>query len=322
MTADAARWLKCTARHPLWPIVLLSSLMLASPARADAVGADLPLLGQLIISSAQQLSQLQEQLATLRQSYEEVRTVAGYADDAAKAFQAFQADKGDFGQPLQDALFNTFPDLAYFDRQARSSGPWAQGTGELQLHLRACLSAAMSGSACAEVEQALSVQDVSHALDATFGPARTNAGRAATREAAIALAASQAQVQRDALTSEHARKLSALCTGSEGQALASCQAAAGLAQVETLAQTAALSDQLAESNRLAAIDAARSAARDAAEQGGRLQQLAALQDGAVLLTRPPPSIHAPGAGLFEAGGSTSPAAPSAAQGSGAGGAAR
>src|SRR6478672_3911262 len=95
---------------------------------ADPVGADIPLLIDLIANSAEQLSQLRESLAVLRQTYSEARRVAANADDAKNTFDAFaNTSPEDLTSGVDHALSNLLPDLNDF-RGAESGVPeWSRG---------------------------------------------------------------------------------------------------------------------------------------------------------------------------------------------------
>src|SRR5262249_35778991 len=119
---------------------ILVLAFVAAPARADMLGGDLPLLGGLVAQAAQTGTTLGETLSTLRQSYEEARRVAGYADDAYRAFQAFQGYSAElFARDLVQGFETAYPDVAYFRREASGAGPWARGSGELRRLIRLCI---------------------------------------------------------------------------------------------------------------------------------------------------------------------------------------
>ena len=95
-------------------------------------------LVNLLVTSMQQLNTLNQQLGTVRQTSSETKKLAGFAEDAANAFQGLaRADFSGTVQLLEDAV----PNLRFFDREARHLNTWTQGRGELNALVRACVRA-------------------------------------------------------------------------------------------------------------------------------------------------------------------------------------
>ncbi len=275
-------------------------------ARADFWGGDIPLLTAILTNTSQQLTKVGETLGTLKSTYVETRRLAAYADDAVKTFNAFRSySLALFKQDVTQALETSFPELGYFRQQASGTGPWAQGTGELQrlvtYCLRALLSGEKSGTGCAELQETLSLQQARNAITSTFGNVPPVAGsvevRAVDHEAAVALAASSADLGRNKVTRLNARALLAQCT-SEGADSESCQAAAHAAQIEQLRQTAFVGDQLAESNRLQAMQLLQENARRKREFGEAIDRRRLVLESATKAAPQPVKLRTDGINIL------------------------
>src|SRR5919106_131431 len=262
----------------------------ANVAHADLWGADIPLLSSILGNGISTLNAINDQVATLRKSYEEARRLAGYADDAYRTFKHFRDYTADmFNADAAAALDAAFPELSRLRREASGTGPWAEGTGELQRTFVRCLKGGATG--CAELQDALTAKDARGALDAAFGASRTLEERAMDHEAAVGIAASHAQTQRNSVRRARAQLLLEACAG-EGastESIAACQAAASVAEIEQLHQSAAMSDQLAESNRLEAIQVAQENARRKRELRERERRRQLMLEGARFAA--PPRVH-------------------------------
>ncbi|HEY8211330.1 MAG TPA: hypothetical protein VIG99_27790 [Myxococcaceae bacterium] len=279
--------------------------LVAAPARADMLGGDLPLLGGLIAQTAQTVTTLGETLSTLRQSYEQAKRVAGYADDAYRAFQAFQGYSAElFAKDLVQGLETAYPDVGYFRREASGAGPWARGSGELQRLLRLCIGGP-TGS-CGEFQEAVSYQQTRQALAETFGTGPEGAFdiAAADHETAVALASGSAQQGR----SEHARQLSEAllrqCDGRAGEggsSLAACQAAAASASIEALKVNADLADQVAAGTRVMAMQLQLQNQQRKRELREAEERRALLVEGARQATERPQALDSDGFNLIEGG---------------------
>src|SRR5947208_1754170 len=74
-------------------------------AYADFFGGDLPLLTTIVGNTTTQIRQISDTLSTLRQTYDQAKRIAGYADDAYKAYQYFAGyNLQRFGQDVQGTL--------------------------------------------------------------------------------------------------------------------------------------------------------------------------------------------------------------------------
>lgn len=222
---------------------------------ADMLGADIPLLTALLSQAAQNAETMVRTLDTLKKSYDEAKRVAGFAEEARQAYLAVSSYNGElFQEGFTRALESAFPDVGYFRREASHAGPWAQASGELQRLVSICLGGP-SGS-CRQLQEALSLQQTREALARTFGAAPTGAHDLAAidHEAAVAIAASSAQEGRSQRATALSEALMKQCSNATDQEnLAACQAAANAAQIEALRQSADTNSQLAEGNRLQAL---------------------------------------------------------------------
>lgn len=290
----------------LWTLLTLLALcvaLTATPARADLFGADLPLLGGLVAQTVQSVQHLSETLGTLRQSYEEAKRLAGYADDAYRAFQQFKDYSAEmFARDLLNGFETAYPDIGYFRRQASGAGPWAQGSGELQRLVRLCVGG--EDPACGQFREAVSYRQAREALARTFGTAPEGAHDVAAvdHESAAALAAGSAQEGRG----EKARLLSEAlrrhCNGLSAESLAACQAAAATAEIEALKLQADLADQVAAGTRVMAmqlqlLNQARKRELHEAEERRRI-----LLESTQQATQRPQPLEADGFNLIEGGG--------------------
>src|SRR5438067_1857380 len=89
------------------------------------------LILDLLAKNLPGLDKVADQLSTLRMLYQETKRYVGYADDAARSYQALKTYNAEiFGKELGKALDEAFPDVGYYQREASRTGPWAEGTGE------------------------------------------------------------------------------------------------------------------------------------------------------------------------------------------------
>jgi hypothetical protein len=245
----------------------------------------------ILTNSFAELSKLDETIVTMRRTYGEAKKLASYADDASRAFKSFEKMNADvFSQDVADSLERAFPDVGYYRREASRTGPWAEGTGELQRLVAFCIRGEITGrgAACATLEENITTAQARKAISATFGTMPPVAGsvevRAVDHEAASAVSASFAQTNRDAVTRARAKALLSQCEsldGSEGEdTIAACQAAANSAQIAGLAQAADLTDSVAELTRLEAVRAAQENARRKREVTDVIEQRAQIIKGA------------------------------------------
>lgn len=276
-------------------------------AHADLLGGDLPLLTAIIANTTQQIQQLAETISTLRKTYDEAKRVAGYADDAYQAFKNFQNFSGQvFAQNLEQALETAFPDLGYLRREASRTGPWAQGTGELQAIVRYCIQTGATGFSCAEAQEAITLKQARSALAATFGTTPAVAGaievNAMDHEAAVGMASSSAQVGRNAITRAQAKALMTKCTGEgDEDSIAACQAAANAAAILEVQHNADMGDQLAESTRLQAVRVAQENGRRKREINDAIERRRVLMDGARHMAPRQVQVRTEGVSFFPEG---------------------
>jgi len=278
--------------------------LVAAPAFADLWGADLGPLSTLVSQAATQIAQIADTLSTLRKTYDEAKRVAGYADDAVKSFKAFQKSGAEmFRDGADSALDRAFPDLAYFRSEASRTGPWAQGTGELQLMVSYCVRGGLTGPGCTQVQEALTLKQARSALSATFGTTPPVAGaveiRAMDHEAAMGMATSSAQVGRDAIARQQAKGLMERCTGgTDDDSIAACQAAANAASILGVEQGADVADQLAEANRLQAVRVAQENGKRKRETNEAIERRQLILDGAQRMGAEPMQVKTEGLEVF------------------------
>src|SRR6476659_5061882 len=143
-----------TAALFLWP----------ASAHADLVGADVPVLSGILVQATQTVMSVNESLKTARESYEEFRRMAGYADEAARAYQEFsQLNARMFNGDLQGAFSEAFPEIA----SIRADAQQLAGGGEMRRLIQVCLQVGQ----CAQARAALTFQQTREALSALFGTA-------------------------------------------------------------------------------------------------------------------------------------------------------
>lgn len=271
-------------------------------AQADFWGGDIPLLSMIVTNTTQQITRLGEALGTLKQTYDETHRLAAYADDAVKTFNSFKSYSLElFRQDVTQALEASYPELGYFRRQASGSGPWAQGTGELQRLVSYCVRAILNGekdgAGCAQLQETISLSQARSAITSTFGTMPSIAGvsevRAVDHEAAVALAAGSADLGRNQVTRLNASALLRQCTGKSANS-ESCQDAANAAGIEQLRQGAYLGDQLAESNKLQSMRLLQENARRKREVSEAVDRRKLLVEGAGAGGPPAVGIHTDG----------------------------
>jgi len=228
--------------------------------------------------------------------------VAGYAEDAVNAYNYFKAYNANlFKRDVQQSFEASYPDIGYFRREASGAGSWAYGSGELQRLLRLCLTGA-SGS-CRPLQEAMSVQQTRDALTATFGRAPVGADdlNAIDHESAVAIAAGSTQQGRSQRARALSDSLMQQCQGADGDRnnLAACQAAASSAQIETLKEQADIADQVAETNRLQALQLQQGNQQRKRELQEASERRALLLEGVEKAARPPVPIRTEGYDLLE-----------------------
>jgi hypothetical protein len=168
-------------RKSLVATALLGAITISYAASASfgfIPDGDTASLVQILATSMQQLNTLNQQLGTVRQTYAETKKLVGFAQDAVSAFQGLaRADISGSLQLLEDAV----PNLRYFDREAHHMNSWAQGRGELNALVRACVRARqMQIGSQAEAQQAQENWATRPGTPYPFGTDRA-AGSAANR---------------------------------------------------------------------------------------------------------------------------------------------
>ena len=304
--------MKQQSRNPRAIALALALLVLcAAPlARADVFGADLPILSGLLIQATDQVTRMTETLGTLKKTYDDARRVAGYADDAAQAFNQFRNFNAQlFRQDLAQSLETAYPDIGYFRRQASDAGPWARGSGELQRLVSLCFTGGRTG--CTQLQEAISFQQARDAVSSTFGLAPEGAYdlKAVDHETAVALASSSAQQGRGVTARDVSRQLLSQCgvdahgnvtaSSTDARVLAQCQAAAASAQIVALRQGADLADQVAEGNRLQALQLSQHSADRKRELAEAQERRALLLEAAGAAARRPVPVQTEGFNLLE-----------------------
>jgi hypothetical protein len=240
-------------------------------ARADLFGADIPILTQLGLTAIENLRKVQEQLHTMKATYDETKRLASYAAEARETFKEFQA-KGVrmFSDDVRGALDQAFPEVSYFRGEATRGGPWVGANGEYRRMLHSC---AGGGGGCIEIQEAASLEDTRRNISATFGTAAANdlQSRVLDEQSALGFAAADSQQGRSQITRQQAAELMRMC--SVGKDITACQMAAQLAQIENLNQNTRIADQIAEGNKMQAMGlAAQAAERKAALEQARQRE--------------------------------------------------
>lgn len=268
-------------------LAALAFLSVGLPRAARADPTDAPFFTALLAQGLQQLTAMGESLHTARQSYDEAKRVAGYAEDAKSAFNEFQAANGaTFGTTLERAVEQAWPDIGYFRTEATRPGPWAQGTGELQRRVQVCVGQMLGPDRrCTDVGEPLKLAQVRTSLAATFGQPVSYETAVVDDEAATAIAASHAAQQRNAVRRRQLEELQARCTAAKEQA--ACTAAADMAAL--IAADAALqqADAAATANRLTAVQLAQQNAAQKREAAQGDAQREILRDAAAHIPTAP-----------------------------------
>jgi len=275
-------------------------------ARADFYGADIPLLTALVSNGAEQLVQMSNSLKALQRTYNEAKRVAGYADEAARAFNSVKTLNGQlFGQSVVNGLGNAFPEVARIQNDLQGHSQWAQSTGELGLLLTGCARYGPNTPACTQFQRAVTATDARTAISNTFGIAPTGPNLGARRaqaiddDAAVGLATSASQVGRGQVTRAQAQALMDACAGvADDDSIAACQAAANAAQIQGLSHQSHMADQMAVQTRLHADQLAAENARHKQELVARDAQTAFLKEASERGQPGPTQVRTAGADFF------------------------
>lgn len=236
---------------------LLIAMLLLQPgiAHASLFGEENGPLTALVAQGVLQLNQAAQTFEQLKQSYEEARKYAGMAQDAIEGFQQFGQFADSVFQNPENALRSAMPDAALLVRDLQTPQSWGRGTGELQRLVRVCL----GGGECASFREAVTAQQARDSISKTFGtsPVQRDDVETIDVEAGRAISSSMSVAAKSTVVGEQARALMEKCMGGSGNdAVAACQAAANLGQLMQVEQTATLNEQVAESNRLQALELA------------------------------------------------------------------
>jgi hypothetical protein len=270
-------------------IATVVSTALVLYGRAAATPAGDVMLADLLVNSFEQLVKAEQAIVELKKSYDEVRRLADYADDAVNAARAFSGfNARTFGDRFRAELDRAYPDLERFRREALAAHgmagtPWADGTDTLQRLSTYCFSGGTEG--CVQLRNALDTKRLLGALAATFGPgAGASQVKAVDAEVTAIIRGNSAQERLSGLQKERLRELLRRCNGpselSSDRAAKrfaeECLLAAQQAQVLQLEEGQETNVKLAEIARLQALAVEQKNAdlkRELAEQEARRQAL-------------------------------------------------
>jgi hypothetical protein len=262
--------------------MMLIAVLVSGPALADMFGGDnvqltflnyqTGLFAENIWQGVQTANQI---LNTAVQTYRQIKTIAGYADDAYNAYQTIAHLNGQ--RALQDAqtvMYATFPGLGYFANEAQQMGQgfgaWAQGSGQLDSLLRQCYfgpNLVADDAACVQLGTSMGFYTVQRTMASTFGKAPTWAPeyiKAVDFEHAVALTQQITQTANNQKTVKEVTNLLKGCELGPGESGSPehCQYAAERAQVLMLRQTEQLTEQVMETNRLLTVAGAAQNAKE------------------------------------------------------------
>jgi hypothetical protein len=143
---------------------------------ADLLATSMKSLAQ----GAETLRNMQAQLDTARDTYEETKryaTLAHEAVETTKSFRTFSANR--FGTAFTEDLRTAFPDVGYFSNEVASRGNLGRSYAGLDHALTYCLADYVQNKdACARLKSAAESDKLAAMVKATFGteraaPART-----------------------------------------------------------------------------------------------------------------------------------------------------
>lgn len=240
---------------PLAAAVVLACLLLPDVAHASLFGEENGPLTTLVAQGVAEFIQVGETLTQLKQTYDETAKYVGLAQDAIEGFQEFGAFADSVFTNPQSALASVLPGADALARDLASPESWGRGTGELQRLVKVCL----GGGDCVAFREAVTASQARDSISRTFGtsPVRRDDIEVVDIEAAKAISGSMALSAKSTVAGEQARALMEKCLGgTDNQAVAACQAAANLGQLMQVEQTASLNEQVAEGNRLQALELA------------------------------------------------------------------
>jgi len=265
--------------------VLVAYLASPSVARASMFGEENTPLYALVAQGVEQIAQGAQQFAQLVEMVDQTRKYVGMAQDAVNGFKEFGAYADSIYKNPGQALSTAFPDAETLTRDLTTPQAWGQGTGELQRLVRVCL----SGGNCASFREAVAAKQVRESISQTFGtsPVQRDSLDTVDIEASRGISMSTAHSAKSQLTVEQARALMEKCRGGTDQsAIAACQAAGSLGSLMQVEQTAELNAQMAESNRLKAIELADKNAEKKATLMQAVERQKMLEAGSKLMVPP------------------------------------
>lgn len=294
--------------------VLAASLSLAvvltsAPAHASMFGEENATLGSILAAAIVQIDNMVEALSTARKTYDSIKTVAGYAQDAYDTYQALRTFNLTAAS-ADDILASTFPDIAYFRGEVSGGGPWLHGNGSLRRAIRTCLMdqadayrAAQEGRAhrpvCVELDDVLTAGEVRRNLSSLYGPVLPSydarAQLAVDGIAAGAISGSMAAAAKGRVSQANAKAMMAACTGDNPDA---CRTEAQVAQIQSLNSLGQVNEQLAKQNELAAMRLAQENAKRKREVLEQIEQRQIVVDGMKAASKTQTQIKVEGYNIF------------------------
>ena len=240
---------------PIAAAVVIACLLRPDVAHASVFGEENGALTALVAQGVAEFVQIGETLTQLKQTYDETAKYVGLVQDAIEGFQEFGAFADSVFKNPQSALASVLPGADSLARDLQSPESWGRGTGELQRLVKVCL----GGGGCVAFREAVTANQARDSISRTFGtsPVRRDDIEAVDIEASKAISGGMAQSAKSTVAGEQARALMEKCLrGTDNKAVAACQAAANLGQLMQVEQAASLNEQVAEGNRLQALELA------------------------------------------------------------------
>lgn len=285
-----------TRSSVLATLMLATALLRPGVARASLFGEENGPLTTLVAQGVAQLVQAGQTFEQLKQSYEEARKYAGMAQDAIEGFQQFASYANSVYQNPESALRSAMPDAEALMRDLQTPQAWGRGTGELQRLVRVCLS---GGGDCASFREAVTARQARDSISQTFGtsPVQRDDLETIDIEAGRAISSGMSVAAKSTLAGEQARALMEKCmSGTGNEAVAACQAAANVGQLMAVEQTATLNEQMAESNRLKALELADKNADKKRALAQQLERQRLLEAGVPEMAPPQMRVMTPAGG--------------------------
>jgi hypothetical protein len=322
---------------PVVVTLVLGALTVSYAARASTFfmpDGDTGTLIAILANGVKTLATINQQLEQARKSYEETKRMVRMGEDAydlAAGVISMNPSR------IVRSFENAFPDVQYFEMEARYPNSWLHGSGNLQALMSICFAgvkararqqqpviapkgdegadavAPVAGSAeqvsalrarddipeCATVERQMDLHDTRTLFTNAFGLSPQDELNAVDEEASRAFVASHAVLQKGTVTAAQARALMRACedTGSP----ATCQAAAHTAAVAQLDEAAGIKSELAVMNRLQAIRLEPENAKLRREEADAVYRQDQVQKGVQQLASPSVRIKADGYGILDDG---------------------